>query len=638
MTAETFTGGATWDVILSTVQQRRSDRSPLLERMAIVRDRYNADYVIIDPTNQSDDAASALTPTIIDEAIDQPALRAASVLPAIYVPAVNPTLDTGKGSREYAEIRRRAYAATWDENRMKLMLRKGFRQLRAYSSLAFVVEPNFATGKVDVSMRDPLTALPEPKAAEDVTLPRNAAFIYSKSAVAIRDLFPRAKAEHGGPIPIQSDANELWDLVEWIDDDCIVYGLLGPRFVDQARSRHQLPAGQADPCIELARFRNPAGCCTVVVPQAVTLDTAITQIGKIIGHMDLAAQLMLMEIQAAKSSIWPDRYIIGNGMGEPRIVGGNWKDGSTGSVNLLENVQNVGELRGTPDPTALQLIERLERNARVTVGSPQQYGGETGGYGRTGRAIDTLGAWAVDPRVQEMQEIMELALEQVNVAIAKTYKGAFGSRKFTMLSGREYVQFTPSRHFEDVGSKVSYAIAGADKQGTTVTLGQQLGMKLISHRTAREKHPDIDDPEGERQQIIEESLDEALMVSILQRSAAPDVPGAIVPEDAAKIRRKIREGKTLDQAVLEVNEERQRMQAQQAEAMAQGPGQEMMPPEMMQPGMAGPNEGASPGLGLAGGPGVMGPTENPGFGIEGPSNDLDRFRMLSNALRSPGRG
>lgn len=632
--------GPSWEYIRGVCESRRAAQSPLMQKMAEVRTRYNADYVLVDPTNSSDETMSALTPAIINEAIDQPALRAASVMPNLYVPALQPGKINGAGSINYALTRRAAIAATWHDSMLPLVLRKCFRQLRAYSTCCMVVVPDWLTGAVRIEARDPLTALPEPKAPEDISLPHDAAFIQSLSAGQIRRMFPRAAQENGGPIPLQTDMSELWDLIEWIDEECIVYGVLGPRYPEMATFRGSPDARAGEPSRELARYENKAGCCAVVAPHAVSLDTAISQIGQIIGHMDLSAQLMMLEIQAVRASIWPDRYIIGSQTGgAPSIVGGSWNPGSSGKVNLLENVQNVGELRGTPDPTVERIQDRLERNARVTSGAIPQFSGEGGGALRTGRGIDTMGAWSIDGRVQELQEVMEYALGRLNVAVVKTYKGCFGAKKFHLFDGKEYVDFTPNKELEDTGNAVSYAISGADKQGTTVILGQMLGTKLMSHETARTLHPDIRDPEGERRRIVEENLDEALMVSILQRSAQPDSPGAIVPEDAAKIRHLVREGYTLDAAVLEASKSRQAIQAQQAQMMQGGPtdGSAPMDPNAMQPGLAGPNEGASPGQGLAGGPGVMSPDQAPGFGVEGPGPDMDRLRMLTNALRSTHR-
>jgi hypothetical protein len=631
LSAEVTTDGRPWDEIRAMVELRRGERSPLVTKMVQVRDRYNADYVLLDPSNQSDDKTSVLTPGIVNEAIDQPAIRAASVLPNIYVPPANPDKLTGKGSHEYAAIRRRSAEATWMDSNLQIQLRKAFRHLRAYATTCFHVVPDWRNSEVKIELRDPLSALPEPKAPEDLSLPRDCAFIVSRSAGWLRATFPAARMV----IPDTANLSELWDMVEWIDEEAIVYGIIGPRIQSDKIMGMAGPMG--DPSIELARYKNHAGCCPVLMPQAVSLDQAMSSIGQIIGHMDLAAQLFALEIQAVKHSIWPDRYVIGSQMGAPRVVGGTWKEGHTGEVNLLENVQSVGELRGTPDPSVERMQDRLERNARVTSGALPQFGGEAGGQAlRTGRGLDTMGAWAIDGRVQELQEVMEPTLRAVNEAMFETYKGCFGTKKFHMMNTRGFVDFVPSKHFEDTHNSVSYAIAGADKQGTTIQLGQLIGTQLMSHRTGRMLHPDIKDPEEEERLILEEQLDEALKVSILQRASAPDSPGAIVPEDAAKIRSYIRDGYTLDAAVLMVSQERQKIQAAQAGQAQGGPpeGPSELEPHQMQPGLGGPNEGASPGMGLAGGPGVMGPDQAPGYGIQGPSNDLDRFRMLGNALRA----
>lgn len=619
----------TWTDIIAIIEARRATRGPVVDMMIAVRDRYQADYVIPDPSGATDDPSPILTPAIIAQAIDQPALRAASVIPNVFVPALDPAAPNGKGSSRYAARRRSAVLASWHDSRLPLLLRRSFRQLRAYDTTCFVVEWDTETHMPLVRLRDPLTAYPEPKVPEDMTLPTDCGFIHGKSAEWVRQTYPQSRMEAGGPVPKPGKSgDETWDLVEWIDEDAIVIGILGPRYQMYDRTRANGPV-RSD--MELTRFPNRAGCCPVVCPQTVTLDQVSSQIAKIIGNVDLMAQMTTLQIAAAQRAIYPDRYVIGRGTAAPQIVGGKWKEGRTGEINVILDADTIGEIKGEPGVAADRIVDRLERNARVTSGLTPQMTGEAGGtVPRTGRGLDTLGAWSSDPQVQELQELMQYSLEAVNKAILSTYVGYAPDRKyvdvFYGLGGLgEFASFTPNKELaESTDTKVSYAIAGADKQGTTVQLGQMVGAGLMSQETARLMHPDIPDGASEARRILEEQLDEALRTGILQRTVQGG-PDGIAIVDAAKIRAAIRAGKTIDEAVLEVDEARRKEQAGQSPE-EQGPGE----PPALPPGAPGPEQM----------PGLAGPEEGVGVpapgGIQPPPAPLERFRQLAGALSAGG--
>ncbi len=621
--------GISWEAIVSIIESRRAARSPVIDMMLTVRERYGVDYVLPDPSGMTDEPTKVLTPALVAQAIDQPALRAASVMPNIYVPALKPHIEL---SVTKAMNRRGAMNAIWRDSRLPLGLRRAFRHLRAYNTCVFTVEPDFKCGLPKVMIRDPLTAFPEDRPPEDLSLPHDIGFIHGKSATWLRQYFPQCRAEDGGPVPApeKSAIDETWDMLEWMDEDNIVIGLLGPRIISQARFDRG-SAGQVPRDMELYRFENRSGCCAAVCPTTVTLDLVASQAAKIIGHVDLQGQILGLEIAAIQKSIWPDRFIIGKDSNPPQLVSGKWQEGSSGGVNIIENATQIGELRGEPSPSAGRMREELERNARVSSGLIPAMGGEVSGSSRTGRGLDALVGVAVDPGIQEIQEIVGYALESVNEAIGHCFTGYWPSKKYTMISGLggagRYAEWQPNRDIkESVGNSVSYAVVGAARQGTTVILGQMVGAKLMSHKTARMKHPDVDDPEMEDREILEEDMDEALKVTILQ-AANTQGPEGMLMTDAAKIRARIRKGDTLDQAVLTVNEERQASQA----ALAQDP-QLAAGPEGM-PGVAGPESGVMPPPGV--GPGAP-PThspEAPGMGVEGPSADQNRLRLLAGAMR-----
>ena len=587
----------TFEEIVGIIQQRQELQSPLMARMLEIKERYNGDYVIPLPSMEEAPVLPPLTPALISENIDAVAQRAASVTPFIGCPAVDPAKERGRRSRQYADIRKRALAATWYQNRFKVKMRRAYRHLAGYATTAIVVYPDYKTGMPKIEVRDPLGVFPEPKAAEDYDIPRNCGFIYGKSGDWLRANYPAARTELGGPVAGDKDSRqELWDVAEWIDEEHIVIGIMGPRYTrnPQAQPLHTTQ-------LELSRYRNKAGMPCVITPGRITLDKIASSVSNIVGMTDLMAKLMALEILAQEKAIFPDRYIIGRSGQVPMIVGGEWKDGREGQVNVLLDAEQIGELRSAPGPGTNIAIDRLERNARVSTGTVPQIGGESYGALRTGRGIDALMGASLDPRVQELQETMEAHLPYLNECIFATYRGYFDDQKFVTFTGfagdSGHVEFTPKEHFETFDNVVSHSIPGADIQGTTIQLGQLLQMKGISLNTFRVKHPFIDDPEMEGRRVDEEQLEEAVMAGIQNQAAQGTMPIVYV----ATIEKFRKEGNDIFESIRLADEEIREQQAQ--EAPEPGEGQTMAPEAA--PGLTGPPgamggpptpEGAPPGL------------------------------------------
>ena len=576
----------TFEEIVGIVRQRQDIQSPLLSKMIDIKDRYNGDYVIPLPSMDEEPVLPPLTPALISENIDAVAQRAASVTPYIGCPAVDPSKERGKRSRQYADIRKRALAATWYQNKYKLKMRRAYRHLAGYATTALVVNPDFKTGMPKIEVRDPLGVYPEPSAAENYDIPRNCAFVYGKSGDWLRANYPASRDENGGPIASDKNARqELWDCCEWIDEEHIVIGIMGPRYnhFNQTYPYHSTQ-------LELSRYKNLAGMPCVITPGRVTLDKISSSVSNVVGMVDLMAKLMALELIAQEKAIFPDRYIIGRSGQVPMIVGGEWKDGREGEVNVLLDAEQIGELRGAPDQNTNIAIDRLERNARVSTGTVPQIGGESYGALRTGRGIDALMGAALDPRIQELQEIMEGHLPHLNECLFATYKGYWGSKTISTFTGYEgdfgQVEFTPDEHFETYDNVVSHSVPGADVQGTTIQLGQLLQMKGISLSTFRTKHPFIEDPEAEGRRVDEEQLEEAVMVAIQQQA----VQGALPVIYISKIEKYRKKGLDIFEAIEKADEDIREMQA--AQAPPPDAGQAMSPEEAM--GLAGPPQAIPP--------------------------------------------
>ncbi|MCP4307833.1 MAG: hypothetical protein GY788_23755, partial [bacterium] len=303
----------TWAEIESIIQQRVAQNTHMINQMIEVRDRYNGDYVIPILDNEDNPDVPDTAPKLIQEGIDHVAMRAGSIMPNIACPAVTRgnRKDTGPRSREYARVRERILHATWKENRFyELGLRRFYRHLQGYATGAIQVFPNFTTGIPQIVARDPLTTYPEIKSAEDYTPVRDCAFVYGKSAEWIRATFPESRQENGGPVgPVKGDNRELWDMVEWIDEDICVFGILGPRYNWYSSAEPRSPLATVPSNLELRRYPNRTGRCTVVAPARVTLDRVASQVSQIVGTVDLMAHMQALEVMAAEKAIFPDKYI-----------------------------------------------------------------------------------------------------------------------------------------------------------------------------------------------------------------------------------------------------------------------------------------------------------------------------------------
>ena len=428
---------------------------------------------------------------------------------------------------------------------------------------------------------------PEPKAAEDLTAPLNNAYIYGKSPDWLLRYYPvQAKAagvERRAGFSAESD---LWDVVEWVDEYDVVLGILGPRM--EARGSGWQATVQRP--VELRRWANKAGRCTTVTPHRVTLDRVSSAVANATGLADLGARLQQIILVSLEKSIVPDTYITGSSAQPPRLVG-PWKDGRSGEVNIVTDAQAIGQLRHEPSQLGFHMLDRLSDTARLNTGTAPAFTGETFGGARTGRGLDALLATAVDPRIQESQEIMADALTEMNRIVADCYKGYWGSKSYKVYAGwsnaSEHTEFKPDRDFgETTENRAYYAIPGTDIVGFNVVLGQLAGIEALSLQSFRRMHPYIKDADGEETRVLVQKLRQAAEMQILMR--AQDPAGGITPSDMALLIRSVLEGDELHVAMEKAQKAAQERQA----AAAPPPGEGMALAPETQPGLANPGEGA----------------------------------------------
>lgn len=633
--------------IVAIMFGRRRTQGPLIAQMIEVQQRYDGDYVLPLPNMDEEPNSPNYGPLLVADSIEHLALKAASCSPNIDVPALDATAPSGRGSIEWASRRRRALHGTWHKNQLPLILRTAYKHFVGYATFSLLWMPDDDPKSRTYQMpklvtRDPLCTFPEPKPSYDLTPPRNIGYVAAHSAEGILaswahrledDKFRNLSALLNSTRRADS---RMWDMVEWIDEDEIVLGILGPHYPEGTRSdwANQTPNSNASwtkgAFMELTRFPNKAGGVPAVCPTQVTMSKVASAVAKNVGQSDLLGRLMALNLAASERDIFPDRYIIGsskNGGKTPRLIGADsWLDGRGGETNIIMDAEHVGQLHDTPGPAAQSSIERAERNFRVSTGLAPQWGSESYGAMRTGRGQDTLESYATDPRVAELHETMQLSLTEMNSCALRMYKGYWGPKKYSMYSGWAgdpgNVEFTPNTHFESTENVVSYPVLGADIQGLTIRLGQLFGAHAISLRTFRRRHPDIENADAEERQVHVEMLELACIDAL----AALVQGGTMPPEDLAKVGQLLsKDGNVFDAMVLasKLAQERQASVAQQPAPQVGPDGQPVqgaLPP------------GAMPGLG-APGAGMEQQAPSPQIGPPGPS--LENLRMITRDYKRP---
>lgn len=612
--------GKSWADIWAITQQRRSYDRLFLRAMIEIRDRYNNDRFTFLPDVQDEPTFQSLSPQLIQDGIEHLAMRASSQLPSVTYPSVT---QTTLGERR-ADTRGRATYSAWYESALNLKFRRAFRHYAGYGTFCMVVMPDMQKQRAIIELRDPLTAYPELRAADDIRPPTNVAFIYGRSRDWIVKSYPEAYdylySEKYQKSNFRSSGQEvLWDVCEWIDEDEIVIGILGPR-MDTYFSNTDSPVG---PGMELRRWANKAGMVCVSIPRRITMDRVTSQMASIIPIVDWAAKLTALEVMAAESSVMPAVVAMGEPNQAPELIGGQWHDGRDGRINLTRNVKGLQVINTPPSQITGQIIDRLEQAGRFSGGILPQFGGETGGSLRTGRALDTMGSFSIDPRVAEAQDVMARGLEMViNPGILETEKGYWGQKKYVCFSGwagdSTTVEYVPEKDFESTLNSVTYAFPGTDISQLSVALAQLNGAGIISRHTTRIKHPLVDNAANEEEKLAIETIQAAVLASVPMGLQA----GSLTTIDAATILDNLEKGLTIVEAIMDANEKAQQRQATLAPPPEAGQGAS----PLTQPGLEGGPAGAS---GMAAPIGQM----------AGPAAQISTLRSLDRAMKTvPGSG
>lgn len=569
-----------WGDIYAQMHARREQDSFLIRQMVNVRDRYNGDIVIPLPDVEGSPDVEAPVPLIVADGVDNLGMRASSTRPVITAPAKKPT---EKKSSKLAEARQRVWYGRWYDSALtEVLLGRSYRQWAAYGTTTMTAFPDFDKERARIQITDPLAAYPDARDPDSVEAPTSVGMVRGVSLSWLRQRFGERVASLEG-LKGQFWNEQLYDIVEWWDEDHRVFGLLGPRnhYIDRNAQAADLMFGRGWTGLELSRVPNRAGMVPVVAPRRVTLDRIEGQVAKITGLQDMLGKLMSLEYLAAQKAVFPDMVALGENGQQPQLVAGRWVDGREGEVNIVLDAKDVRYLNQPQSVSSFATHDRIERAARMNGGVSSLLNGESPGASlRTGASIDAAASFAIDPRVQEAQRVMARHLSTLNEAVGNVEKGYFSGKKLWAFSGwsgsTEIVEYDPAEVFGDsTFNAVHYQFPGSDLGQVTIGLAQMTGSGLMTRRTARHKHPYIDDPDDEERTEVVERLTSATLGGLEQRAAMGELPVI----DLAAIIKAYRAGDELWDAVAKADEAARKRQSEASpDPAAQAPG--LAPPGM----------------------------------------------------------
>ena len=586
--------------IVTLKVERQTLQDPALDVMRQIRDANNGDMVIPVPEMERNERSSVAN--IINTGIEKTGMKIAAVTPNLWFPALEP----GKRSSEKKAATRRRAALAWQErNRLGLKNRRRGRHLAGYGATAVILRPDWDLQCARWEVRDPLTAYPAPSADPDDLTPTDVIFGYQRSLAWLTKNYPdeTARLSRGKAGP-----NDRFDILEYTDADETVLIVVG-KADDTPTWQGRVTTGSQ--IVELRRTPNRTGMCLAVMPRRITLDRVMGQFDQLLGMQMMQGKLNALEYIAIKKSVFPDMFLVSRPNEEARFVAGPF-EGSSGMYNIVAG--------GQPEPITWQpgvqtntMIDRLERNQRVTGAVAPEMGGESATNVRTGKRGDAILAEVVDPVAQEAQEILAASMQEElrrAIAIDKAYWGSTKKSFYLTDKGKAAtVDYVPNEIFETDYCSVTFPMAGTDTNGLIVGAGQRIGLGTLSKRGFMELDPLISDPEREMDRVVTEALDAALLSSVQSQAQS----GALPLPDVARIRELVgTDQMSLVDAIQKAQSEAQNRQATPTPNPAE-----------TQPGLAQPGMGAEapPDASLV----------NP------PSQNLDNLSNLLGSLQRSGR-
>lgn len=560
----------TVEEIVQLYKDRVESQGPILRQMREVRQLANGDVIV--PLNELDRNTKSSVANLLVQGLDQMSMRVSSTMPSPYFPALR---EGQERSMKLARDRKRAMLAIWDQNRMSMKMRQRARHLLAYSNSPVYLKPNFDKRVPEWQLRNPLDTFAAPRIDIDNPVPDNVIFTYHRP---YRWLIQNYGVLLNGILRVADPSPDtLFTILEYVCAEEIVTIVMGAEKTFDPITGQTYPGQQA---VELSRVINRTGMPLVVVPQRITLDKPRGQFDGLLGMYYTRARLQALTEIAIERGIFPDEYLVSRPGENAEII--QVADGKTGQLGVVKG-GDITQLQTNPGYKTDVALDRLERQERLEGAIPAEFGGESGTNIRTGRRGESILSATVDFRVQEAQEIFASSMveeDKIAIAIEKAYWGNASKSFYIPGTGGGMKDYTPNKMWETDFHYVSYSASGADINNLVISLGQRLGTGLMSKESAREADPMISDPELERDRIVAEAIESALLQSVQAQAADPN--GPYQPDDLAFIAEMVGSNKmSLPEAIQAAQK---RAQERQATPAPQGA------PETM-PGLSPPNVG-----------------------------------------------
>lgn len=573
------------EALVALWYQRRSERSPVMQQMAELSMHYEGAVTV--PLPELDASARPTVANLVQQGLDETAMRTASTLPMLWCPPLNPKSTR---SKDRAEVRRKALYGFWEASRINLKLRKRARHLIGYGCSPVVLRPDEKRGIPVWNVRDPMTCYPAQMADPDLMVPDDVIFTYHRSAGWVEKRYPLQYAQLGRPRGASRDTNLT--VLEYHDAAEFVLAVVSDYGVDSGGSYgsgdYARPVGDARKAFSavLERAENRVGCPQVVIPGRITLGRVMGQFDGILPMFAQRAHLEALQTIAVEKTIFPDAYLVSRPNEVAKFIVGPF-DGRTGQVNVVEG-GSIEYINAQSSPQVNVAIDRLERNERISSGVPAAFGGEAPTNVRTGRMGDSIISAQIDFGIQESQEVLSASLQEENklaLAIAKAHFGDT-ARSFHVAwkNATGHVDFTPNEDFDSDQNVVTFPAGGQDQAGLNIAVGQLVGIGLMSKETGQELHPMISDPKREQQRVMLEQVDGAALASVTALAQS----GQMAPQDIALLKRRLVAGDSIEDALDAVQKAAQERQAPAVDPVEPGA------PEAM-PGIAPEGMGAEAG-------------------------------------------
>lgn len=547
----------TVEQIIDLYKARAKYYSGLQSKMRLIQSIYNGTMEV--PLPDLEESSMPFAPNLMAAGIDQMAGRITSTNPQIFFASGKP------GVRKYdreASNAERALSGWWQQDRLPLKMRQRGRHMIAYGMTPCVIRWDWKNNRPTWHTRHPLEALPSTDVIPGSVSPTDVIFAYRRSVSWMRSMgYGQQVVQLTNDYDTAPDTSIL--MLEYID----IYGTqliaAGYQTADPYMPISLLESdGTTLKGVLLESIPNPIDLVPATVPMRITLDGAQGQFDNMIGMYYQQAKLMALEVIAVEKGIFPDTYLVSRPGEVGRFLDGP-HDGRTGMVNIVAG-GDIREVQSQPGYLTNPTIDRLERNQRVTAGIPAEFGGESSSNIRTGRRGDAVLSAVIDYPVAEAQENFAYTLQEENKIGMELAKAYAGDRKTTIFVGTgnaaRPVTYTPNETFEHTEHVVSYPATGSDLNQLIIGIGQRVGLGIMSKQTAASLDPYVDNPEVEKDQIVAEGLEQALVAGLQQQAASGQIPPLVV----SKVMKLVRDDKMeLAEAFNKVTEDAMKEQENQ---------------------------------------------------------------------------